>query len=135
MTPINLDLSASKRVPFDLSIAIMGVDYSGAVLAMQIRTEPGNTATPLIDLTTAAPPAQGLSASYNSGFPDPEEELPNGASTVRIIISEATLEGLPYAGDPAKPLTLFYDIHITPSGGAKQLFCGGRFVVNPGVTL
>jgi hypothetical protein len=135
MAAPQLDIGAFKRVPFDYSIAIMGVDYTGASLAMQIRTEPGNTGTPLVDLASASPPSQGLSVTYDADYPDPDGKLPDGASLIRIIISEATLEGLPAASDTTKPLELFYDIHVTPSGGTKGVFCGGRFVINPGVTV
>lgn len=135
MSAPNIPLPAYKRVPFDKSIAIMGVDYSGATLAADIRAAPGDTGTAIVALTGAAPPDQGLSVTYNAGYPDPDGVLPNGASLVRMIVSEATLEGLALGADPSKPVELHYDIHLTPSGGTKFIFCAGKFIIEPGVTL
>jgi hypothetical protein len=132
----NIPLFAEKRVTFDETIARMGINLTGATLACEIRNRPGDSGTPLITLGNASAPTQGLSISYDSGFPDPLGKLPNGASLLRIIISEATLEGLAYAADPAQIVTLSYDIHVTPSGGGtKFVFASGAFIVNPGVTL
>lgn len=135
MSAPQINISVNKRVPLDISIAEMGVDYTDAAVVCEIRQNPGDTGTPLISLTNASPPAQGMSIEYRPDYEDPEGELPPGASFVRMAISEATLEALPYASDPQKPLILHYDIQITPIVGVKFVFCGGTFQVNPGVTL
>jgi hypothetical protein len=129
------DLTVPKRVPLDIEFPEMGVNYTGATMLMHVRSEPGTTGSPIIALSNASPPSQGLSVRYDSDFVDPEGPLPNGASLIRVMIDEATLEGLPLASDAAKPLELFYDIHVTPVGGIKFVFCGGKFLVYPGVTL
>lgn len=130
-----IPLTAPKRVPFDVEISELGVDYSGATMLMHIRTEPGGTGDPLIALSNASPPSQGLSVTYDADLVDPEGKLPDGGSKVRIIISEATLEGLPAASPASSPLTLYYDIHLTPVAGFKRVFSGGEFIVTPGVTV
>lgn len=135
MSAPQIDLLANKRVPFDITIPEMGVNYAGAAVSAQVRVNPGDQGTPLISLSEAAPPSQGVSVTYDADYPDPEGQLPNGASIVRIIVSEATLEGIPYGADPAKLVPLYYDIHLTPSGGTKFLFCEGKFIIDPGVTL
>ena len=130
-----IPLTAPKRVPLDVEIAEFGVNYTGATMLMHVRTEPGGTGSPLISLSNATPPLQGLSVSYDADLVDPEGKLPNGGSKVRIIIDEATLEGLPTAADSSQPLTLYYDIHLTPTSAFKRVFAGGEFIVDPGVTL
>jgi hypothetical protein len=130
-----IDLSVNKRVPLDITIPEMGSDYSGATLLMHVRTEPGGTGTPLLALSNATPPSQGLSIAYDAAFVDPEGKLPNGASLLRVMINEATLEALPTATDTSKPLVLHYDIHVSRADITKFVFCGGKFIVEPGVTL
>lgn len=131
----SISIRANKRVPFDDDIVLLGVNYSAAAFAMEIRNEPGDQGAALVTLGTTAAPAQGISCAYNAGFVDPETGVVVGASLIRIRINEATLEGLPYDSDPAEPRTYYYDLHVTPSGGKKYVFCAGSFVVQPGVTL
>lgn len=133
--PVEINIAAEKRVPFDDSIAEMGADYSGATPAMEIRAEPGDQGTALVSLGASSSGSEGIVVTYDSDYPDPEGVLPDGATLVRIIINETTLEGLDYGGDPAEPVTLYYDIHLTPSGGKKFVFSQGKFIINPGVTL
>jgi hypothetical protein len=135
--PPKIPLTASKRVPFDQTIAVMGRDLSGSTLRMEIRTEPGEQGSALVTLTNQTPPTQGLSVTWDADYPDPVGEFPNGASLVRIMIDETTLEGLSYAVDPAKSLPLHYDIHASRTSPLiiKFVYCGGEFYVDPGVTL
>ncbi|UPT53061.1 hypothetical protein [Synechococcus phage Yong-M3-232] len=135
MSAPQINLKADKRVPFDVKIPEMGVNYSGATLLCEIRQFPGDQGAPLVSLSVASPPSEGISVTYDPDYPDPEGQLPNGASIVRLIVSEATLEALPYSGDASKLVELNYDIHITPSGGTKFIFCAGKFIIDPGVTL
>lgn len=130
-----IPIVASKRVPFDDSIAMMGVDYSGANVAMEIRPEPGGTGTAMVSLGASISGGQGLTVTYDADYPDPDGTMPDGATLVRVIINETTLEGLAYGADRADPVTLHYDIHLTPSGGKKFVFCAGTFTVTPGVTI
>lgn len=131
----NIPLFAEKRVTFDETIVRMGINLAGSALSCEIRGRPGDTGSAIISLSSATPPSQGLSIAYNGAFVDPLGKLPPGASLLRIIISEATLEGLAYAADPAQPVVLHYDIHVTPTGGTKFVFASGTFTINPGVTL
>lgn len=135
MSAPQIDLLVNKRVPFDITIPEMGVNYAGAAVSAQVRVSPGDQGTPLVSLSAASPPSQGVSVTYDADYPDPEGQLPDGASIVRIIVSEATLEGIPYGADPAKLIQLHYDVHLTPSGGTKFVFCAGKFIIDPGVTL
>ena len=130
-----INILAPKRVPFDDTIPMMAVDYSGATPLMEIRAEPGDTGSALVSLGLSTSGSEGITVTYDSGYPDPDGLLPDGATVVRIIINETTLESLAYGADPAEDVELFYDIHLAPSGGKKFVFCGGSFTVTPGVTL
>lgn len=134
MAAPQINLTVDKRVPLDITIPEMGVNYTGATLFAEIRAEPGDSGAALVTLNPAAPTAQGLSVTYDPGYVDPEGVLPDGASLVRMIVSETTLEGLAYGADTSDPVALHYDIHLTPSGGTKFVFAAGTFKIDPGVT-
>jgi hypothetical protein len=129
-----IDISAEKRVPFDDTIAEMWIDYSGATPLMEIRAEPGDSGTALVSLGASTAGSEGIAITYDADYPDPDGGDVTGASLIDIIINEATLEGLAYGADTAKAVPLYYDLHLTPSGGKKFVFCGGKFIINPGVT-
>ena len=135
--PAIIPLTANKRVPFDQTIALMAWNLTGATLKMEIRAQPGGQGAALVTLNTVAPPAQGLSIAWDAAYPDPDGVLPAGASLLRILIDETVLEGLSYNVDPAKPLPLWYDIHVTPLDTAlsKFVYSSGEFFIDPGVTL
>lgn len=135
MRTAKISIEAAKRAPFDDTIPVMAIDYTGAVLAMEIRNEPGDQGDPLATLGASVGGGQGLSLEWDPDYPDPETEIPDGATIIRIRINETTLEGLPYASDPAADRRFYYDLHLTPAGGKKFVFCAGAFVVSPGVTL
>ena len=130
-----IPLGAFKRVPFDQTIAWMLADWTGAAVAMEIRPEPGGSGAALVTLGASVSGAQGVAVTYDADYPDPEGVLADGATLVRIIIDEATLEGLLLGADPAADVVLHYDIHLTPVGGKKFIFSAGTFAIKPGVTL
>lgn len=135
---VNLPLLAYKRVPFvepdGATFAVVGPNWASAAYRMQIRQRPGDTGAALITLTTAAAGSQGISASYVAEYALPDgTEAP--ATKVLIQIDEATLESLEMGTPYDEPVELFYDLHITPSGGTKINYCGGKFTIAPGVTI
>jgi hypothetical protein len=134
-SPPQINIVASKRVPFDDTIPMMGVDYSGATPLMEIRPEPGGTGDPLVSLEASVAGGEGIVVSWDADFPDPDGIMADGATIVRVIINETTLEGLAYNAPPESDLTLYYDIHLTPVDGKKFVYCSGTFTVSPGVTL
>jgi hypothetical protein len=148
MKASRVDLTAWRRVPFggaagDQDIVVLGLDWSAAGFAMQVRAAPGDTGTPLADLVTAAAGVQGLSATYDAGYLYPANG-PNvalrgtevGATIIRPQIDQATLEAIPLAADdPAAALPLWYDLHVTPPTMPKQQFLYGIYTLNPGVTI
>lgn len=124
----------SKRVPFVGSLAVEGGNLSAATFLMELRPLPGDTATALVSLGNAAAGSQGIICTYDAGYIDPETGETFAASIVLINISEATMEGLATGTPSDDPVTLHYDIHCTPSGGAKFLLAYGTFTYAPGVT-
>lgn len=135
MQTAEISIKVAKRAPFDDVIAVMGYDYSAAAFAMDIRNEPGDQGDALASLATTVAPAQGISCSYDPDYADPEGDGPAGASLIRIRVNETTNENLPYASDPAADKRFHYDLHVTPDGGKKFVFCAGAYIVSPGVTL
>lgn len=137
---IELDIVIrSKRVQWggasgEADIVWLGQDLSAATWAMDVRALPGDTATALVALATAAAGAQGISATYDAGYLHPATGATVGATTIRPQINETTMEGLATATPGDGPFDAHYDIHMTLSG-VKRLFAFGRFVYHPGVTL
>ena len=126
--PGTLPLTGGRWVPFKpYEIEFRGVDLTGASFAAQVRLTRDTPGTPLISLTGASSPAEGISVSV-----DASGDLP--VSTIQIRINEATMEGLPAAGEVGDDLELFWDMHITPSGGTKAVYFEGPFIVKGGAT-
>ncbi|NOW44117.1 hypothetical protein FHW96_000244 [Novosphingobium sp. SG751A] len=132
---------AWRRVPFggasgDADIVVLGLDWSDATYAMQIRAAPGDTGDPLVSLANAAAGSQGISAAYDADYVHPITGATVGATTIRPQIDETTMEGLPVnPDDPASPIYLWWDMHVTAAGLPKAVFCQGKFTVDPGVTI
>lgn len=127
-----LDIYANRYQPFSYLIDAPGLDFTGATMAMQVREYPDAQGAPLLDLSNATPPAQGLSVSVamdGEGIP---------TSTFRIIINETTIEGLvaPPVGfnDCGNDVTLYYDLVITGGGYPKTRWAQGKFIILAGVT-
>lgn len=130
-----LPIAAFKRVPFVDDIAILGPDYTGAAFAMHIRNQPGDTGSPLVSLAGATAGSQGVSVTYNAAYVYNEVGDTAPASLILIQIDEATIEALALNNPTNAPLVLYYDLHVTPSGGVKRVECFGEFTIYPGVTI
>jgi hypothetical protein len=129
-----------RHAPFggatgDSDIELMGIDWSGASFAMEVRPEPGGSGGALVDLSTAAAGSQGISAIWDAAYVHPDTGLVVGATVIRIQIDETTLEAVDWgANDPSEPLDLVYDLTVTPLGLPKFVFLFGKFRLYPGVT-
>lgn len=140
---VTIDLTADKRVPFIDEDGATWVffleDWSDAAFAMHIRANPGDTGTPVVSLAGATSGTQGISCTYVTDytFTDPEtgEDVTGVASKVLCQIDEATLEAIALGTPADKAVELFYDLHVTPSGGVKRIGAEGRFTIRPGVTI
>lgn len=150
--PARIDLHADRHVPCFRKISFVGFDFTGATLVSQVRLKPETSGSALISLTaTGSTTAEGVRLHY-TGSDTVENHIlagnlsavPRGLalatnvslSVVSIQIVEATMEGLPAAPvtDPSRDIVLAWDLHITPSGGIKDKYAGGDFVVRAGVT-
>ena len=116
---VKYSVAANRYVPFVDYVDVAGADFTGAVVAMEIRDRPNGGAvraaiTPTITVTT-------------------EEGVP--VSRIAYTVSEADMEAMPtHPTDPSKDVTFYYDVHLTPDGGTKFIPFGGEFVVRAGVT-
>jgi hypothetical protein len=127
--PARFALEADRWTPFVTTIEFEGVDLTGAVFEAHIRLLPDTPGAPLVDLdtvTTAA--AEGVRLISVIGTGD------DAVSSVGIRINETTMEGLPVSAELGLNTRLYWDLHITPSGGVKQVYAGGEFIVRAGVT-
>jgi hypothetical protein len=130
-----VNIVAQKRVPFDDTIPDFRGDYSGATPLMEIRPDPGGSGDPLVSLGASTAGSEGIAITYDADYAFEYRGVTyTGASLVQIIIDEATLEGLSYGADPADPVVLYYDIHLTPSSATKFVMASGTFTIDPGVT-
>lgn len=96
---------------------------------MQVRQRPGDGGAPILSATMAA--------SYVPVFSywDGRRFAQSDATLIQASISEIDLEAIPLAADPARPVELVYDVHVTPAGELKRVLTGGKFTVYPGVTI
>lgn len=134
--PFPLDITVvSKRVPWVEDLALEGPDYSGGTFKMEIRQNPGDGGSALVTLNGAALGSEGISATYDAGYVDPETGETFAATVFVLRINEATMEGLAVGTPTDEPVELHYDIHVTPSGGTKFVLAYGAFIYNPGVTV
>ena len=123
-----IDLVAGRYVPHIDYIDFEGFDFTGAALKMQVRDRynGGLARADLAQVTTAA--AEGVRIDQVSEA--------GGVTTTRIAwrINETTMEAMPKPADVDADLALVWDLHITPSGGAKFVAARGKFLVQAGVT-
>lgn len=148
--PALIDIHADRHVACYRRLSFVGFDFTGADFVAQVRKTPEATGSALIDLaTTGSTATQGIRLAY-SGTADVVDHISNGyltvvpdgldldtpvaLSVVVIQILETGMEGLPLASVRSKDLTLYWDMHITPSGGIKDKYAGGEFLVRAGVT-
>lgn len=128
ITPGKLDLVAQRWSPFVYVIDFVGLDFSAATFAMDVRLYRDAPGAALIALTNAASNAQGISVSTSTT----EGVI---TSSVQIRINETTLEGLLLASSGAgRDVELVQDLHITGGGFIKTRWTEGKFTIRAGAT-
>ena len=135
MQPATLALTAQRWVPFVYAIDFEGFDLSAATFAMQVRLYRDAPNQPIINLTNAAPQAEGISVKVATV---------DGVTTssVQIRINETTIENtLPFTVDenyrPSRiepDVTLVWDLVISGPGLGKARWLQGSFIIEGGVT-
>jgi hypothetical protein len=147
--PGRYDITADRWVACIRTFSFVGLDFTGATFAAHVRLKPDVGGAPLVNLANAASNAEGLhligvytstiAAHIDAGR---LSEVPPGhsltdtvpLSQVGMRVNEVTMEGLPFPGERGDNATLAWDIHITPTGGIKDKYLGGDFVVVAGAT-
>lgn len=148
---VNLDLAADRWTPFIHSLVFIGVDLTNAAYAMHVRATKDVSGTPLANLATAAAGAEGCRTIY-AGSATIADHIAAGRmladerpatfaltdtvllSEVDIRVNEATMEAMPWPAVRGTDLTAYWDLHVTPSGGVKDNYAGGKFIVLAGAT-
>lgn len=132
MTPGTVPITVYRNTPFADSVRFVGLDFTGATFAMQVRLQKAAEGDPLIDLAGATAGSEGLSVIV-------AEEDGVDVSTVTIQIDEATIDAcLPWPANGQKAGTdveLFYDLVITGGGLPKTRWIEGAFIIREGVTV
>jgi hypothetical protein len=108
--------SVGRHVPVKFAFLIEGVNYStasGATWAGAVRLLPDAGGAVLATLTITA--------------------IVSGSDTLVTITSGEPSSFAPDARSTGESAQLFYDIHMTPSGGTEQVLLGGDFNVIAGV--
>lgn len=128
LRPGLLPLSADRFAPFVATLTFEGIDLTGAVLKAQVRDRKDG-GTVRADLATVTDEdTEGLRL-LSAGLVDGVM-----TSVVYVLIDEATMESIPEAAAIGDDLDLYWDLHVTPSGGVKGVYLYGAFIVRAGVT-
>lgn len=148
--PGRYDLAADRWVACVRSFSFVGVDFTAATFAAQVRLTGDATGSPLIDLLTVANGnSQGLWLAYagtdtiaNHIAAGRLDDVPGGygsgdsvaLSVVGLRINETTMEGLPFPAERGDDAAFAWDLHVTASGALKDKWLGGTFTVRAGAT-
>lgn len=148
--PARIDIQADRWVACIRTFAFVDYDFTDAVFAAQVRVTLDAPGSALITLgTVSSASAEGVRLIYAGSdtvlnhiaagrLPEAPPELEDSdtvtVSHVGLRINETTMEALFLPSETGDDLTLAWDMHITPSGGIKDKYAGGSFIVRAGVT-
>ena len=149
--PGRLDIYADRWVACIRTFSFVDILLTNEfVPSAQVRALPDSSGTPLVALggvaTSASEGVWWIYAGYATVGEHIEAGRLNGippgtaitdtvlVSQIGLRINETTMEGLPLPDDVGSDLTLYWDLQITPAGGIKDKYLGGKFVVRSGVT-
>lgn len=148
-SPGRLPLAGDRWTALTRTLEFEGVDFTGATFAMQVRDRKDGGALRADLATVFSGAAQGVrliyggtatvSAHIAAGRID---AVPDGMtadqslilSLVGIRINESTMEAMTPATEIGDDATVYWDLHVTPSGGLKDLYLYGPFIIRAGVT-
>lgn len=152
MYPAAVDLYGDRWTPFSQSMVFINLNLTGAVFLMHVRATRDITGSPLVSLAnTSTPGAQGVRlvsvstdtiANHITAERMTVDQIPDSKelsdvisiSTIHVVVSEASMEGMPFPTPRGPDVTLYYDLHITPSGQIKQVWARAKFIVRAGAT-
>lgn len=149
--PAKIDISADRWVACIRTMPIVNADLTGAAFKLQVRAFKDVAGTPLADLNTqtsaavegvrlidvttstvAAHIAAGRLVEIPSGYASTDSVI---VSRVGIRINETTMEAMAFPSEIGDDARYWWDIHITPAGGIKDVYAAGQFIVRAGATL
>lgn len=147
--PGRLPLWGDRWTPFTRTLQFEGIDLTGATFAMQVRDrkDGGQVRADLDTVATAA--AEGVRLIYGGTATVAAhiaagriEEAPEGMadgdsltlSLIGIRINESTMEAMTAATEIGDDANAWWDLHVTPSAGLKDLYLHGPFIIRAGVT-
>ena len=111
-------------------IIVLGKNWSAATFVWTFAATLGGAA--VITLVNAAAGTQGVSATYDAAYVHPQTGQVVGATTIRPLITEATIEALTWPAVPAS-LVLIHDLLVTPSGAMQLAYAKGTMTITAGV--
>lgn len=112
------DIRADRYTPNGDTIIFKGFDFTGATLKMEIRDR-------LNGGTVLATASTSLTVGDYEGVT---------STTVTWSVSEVNMEAMPLSDEADADVTLYYDLHITPTGVNKFVAARGKFIVVAGAT-
>lgn len=139
--PAKFDILADRWVACVRTLSFVDFDFTSATFASHVRLHPDASGSALATATVtlvyagSATVSAHIAAGRLPGVPQGMELTDTvTVSQVRITIAEATMEAMPYPAELGDDTTLAWDLHITPSGGTKDVYAAGKFIVRGGVT-
>ena len=123
-----IDIRADRWTVFDDGMVIVGVDLTGASYKMQVRDrkDGGFVRADLATVTSGSAEGVRLIDVVTT------DSVPT--SRLGIRINETTMEAMSAATEAGNDGLVWWDIHITPSGGSKFVAAAGRFTIMAGST-
>jgi hypothetical protein len=148
-SPGRLPLGGDRWTPFVRTMTFEDIDLTDAVFKMQVRDrrDGGQLRADLDTVTTAA--TEGVRLIYVGtdtvaahiaahrideappGMTDDDTLL---LSVIEVWIAEDTMVSMTPATEIGDDAEAYWDLHVTPSGGVKELFLYGSFTIRAGVT-
>lgn len=145
MEAATVPLVGDRWTPFVHEIEYQGDDLTGAAILMHVRLLYDAPGSPLLSIETG----NGIAITYGGTATVAAHiaakriaEIPEGMADsdylpltiIQFTIPEVSMEVLPFPSERGGDATFYYDVHITPSGGTKQVWFRGTFTVRAGST-
>lgn len=143
MEAATVPLVGDRWTPFVHTLELQGDVLTGAAIEMHVRLAFDAPGSPLIDIEVgngitiayagSATVAAHLAAGRISEVPEGLLEADSlDLSLVDLLIPEVSMEAMPFPAERGDNAVFHYDIHVTPSGGTKQVWFRGTFTVRAG---
>ena len=145
MEPATVPLVADRWTPFVHRIEYQGENLTGAAMSAHVRLTPDAPGTPALSFANGAGAilVYGGTASVADHLAAGRiSEVPEGMATtdllplsiIQLEATEAGMEAMPFPADRGDDALFYWDMHITPAGGTKQVYFRGTFTVRAGAT-